>query len=133
MYSSDEKEKLRNTLDASEALFEKNIVYLSAGALALSFGLIEKVVTVEKACCKVLLFISWSVLMISLSVNLMSHIISSSYTLKSIEEIDNELAYEQLIGRINKRNLWIQRMNWCSLITFLLGIVSLFIFVMLNI
>ncbi len=43
-----DKDNNNDIIDKSESLFEKNIVYLSAGALSISMIFIEKIVKIEK-------------------------------------------------------------------------------------
>lgn len=127
-----DREKVINAITESESDFEKNLVYLSAGALTLSMGFIEKVIPFEKAFFKWLIIVSWIFLASTLLLNLASHLISAGNSSKTREEMDNGMDYKLLMKHLNCRNKSIRIINWISYILFALGIIFILLFSTLN-
>ena len=130
--SDKDREAFQKAIENSENDFEQKLTYLSAGALVLSFAFIEKIVNIEKSSYLVLLIIAWGFLILTLSLNLVSHLVSKHFIVKSQNELDNELNYYVLILRIKKRNSIIDCINWISVALFLLGIVFIVTFTSIN-
>jgi hypothetical protein len=119
-----DRDKIQGSINESQSDFEKNLVYLSAGALTLSLGFIEKIVSFDKSNNKWIVVISWGFLASSLLLNLASHLIS--------EEMDSGMEYNKLIERISCRNKIMRIINWTSYFLFVIGVVSVVIFCSIN-
>lgn len=133
--TEEEKDKNINAFqrvkEKSEDDFEKNIVYITAGTLVLSLTFIEKIVNIKESNSLWVLVVSWSFLVITLVVNLLSHYLSSLFHDKSAEELDNDNPY--LIDNIDSRNRIMRRFNLSSIVTLFIGISCLVIFSSINI
>jgi hypothetical protein len=127
-----DRDKIQDSINESQSDFEKNLVYLSAGALTLSLGFIEKIVSFDKSNNKWIVVISWGFLASSLLLNLASHLISVGNSTKAREEMDSGMEYNKLIERISCRNKIMRIINWTSYFLFVIGVVSVVIFCSIN-
>lgn len=127
-----DRDKIQDAINESQSDFEKNLVYLSAGALTLSIGFIEKIISFDKATNKWLLITAWSLLASTLLLNLASHLISVRNSTKAREEMDSGMEYYILIERISCRNRIMRILNWISYVLFALGILLTVIFCSIN-
>lgn len=118
------------TLTKSQDDFEKQLVYISGGALTVSMFLIEKVVKdLPHASCKWVLIACWTMLGFTLIVSLLSHFLCINFNYKTIEEIDAD-TYNPFKAR--QRNRIIKTINVSTFITLVLGIILLIIFTSIN-
>jgi heme/copper-type cytochrome/quinol oxidase subunit 2 len=117
----------------SEDDYEKYITLISSGALGLSITFIEKIVSLNSALYKWILITSWILLTITLFVSLLSHFFSRKYSEKTIEDVDNDLEYELIFENITRRNKYLEYFNFSTITTLFLGIISIVIFVSINI
>jgi hypothetical protein len=129
---SKDRDKIDDAINESQSDFEKNLVYLSAGALTLSIGFIEKIVSLENASSNWLLIASWILLALTLLLNLASHLISVGNSTKSREEMDTGMQYEKLITKIYSRNKNMRNLNWITYVLFSIGIILTVIFCSIN-
>jgi hypothetical protein len=127
-----DREKISDAIDESQSDFEKNLVYLSAGALALSIGFIEKVIKLQDASSRWLLIASWGLLASTLLLNLASHLISVRNSTKAREEMDKGTTYEILVERISCRNKIMRTLNWVTYGFFALGVIFTVVFCSIN-
>ncbi len=124
------KLELKLVYEKSQEAFEKQLSYLSAGALAFSILFIQNVIKdIAHSTLKWSLLLSWILLSITLVVNLLSHHLASKNTFKSIKEIDDGNYDSELV---NKRIKQINFLNTSTLISFFFGILLLIMFVILN-
>lgn len=122
--------ELRSIVVKSNDLFEKQLNYISAGALGLSMLLIEKIIPqVSASSCKWLLYVSWILLAGTLISNLVSHIYTANSHSKTITEIEED-RYNYASAR--RRNGIIRNWNVVSVSLLLLGLFSLILFVINN-
>ncbi len=117
----------------SEDDYEKYITLISSGALGLSITFIEKIVPLKNATEKWILIAGWILLTITLFVSLLSHFYSRRYSEITIEDIDNDLNYDTIADNINRRNKYLEWFNFSTISTLFLGIISIVIFVSINI
>ena len=123
--------ELRTLIDKSQESFEKQLNYISAGALGLSMVIIEKIVKdLSQTCNNWILIMSWSFLGLTLFSNLVSHIYTSRIHAKTINEIEADKYDYQKATRRNKR---ITNWNLTSVLFLLLGILFQIIFISINI
>ncbi|MEO8794267.1 MAG: hypothetical protein ABI390_02310 [Daejeonella sp.] len=124
------KLELIKIYEKSQDSFEKQLSYLSAGALGLSILFIEKTVTdISTSTFKFFLAGSWILLAITLVVNLISHSISARNSYKTINDIETD-KYDS--EKAEKRIKQVNKINNLTITTFLLGILALIIFVIIN-
>lgn len=127
-----DRDKIDDAINESQSDFEKNLVYLSAGALTLSIGFIEKIVSLEKASYNWLLITSWILLALTLLLNLASHLISVGNSTKAREEMDSGMEYGKLITKIYCRNRNMRALNWITYGIFSIGVIITVVFCSIN-
>lgn len=126
-----DRDALIRIKEKSEDDFDKNITYISAGALALSLTLIDKVVDVSNSICKWCLIVSWSLFTASLLLNLVSHYVSSLFHDKTIEDVDNKSPC--LMENFNRRNKIIRTINIVNILLLIGGVIFVVIYSSVNI
>lgn len=116
----------------SEDDFEKYITFISSGSLIITLTFVDKISPLEISIYKSTLIIGWCLLAITLLLSLISHYISSFYNGKTIQDINSNTPYDELIKKIKKRNRKISILNICSIISLGIGIFSILIFASIN-
>ena len=125
------KKSNEQNLDKSQDYFEKQLTYISAGTFGISMFLVEKVVKdIVHSKSKLLLIISWTLLALTLIINLCSHFFAVKFNYLNIEEIDNN-TYD--FTKSVTRNKTIKALNLITLISLSIGIIMLVLFLILNI
>jgi hypothetical protein len=133
------KEALQRAIERNESEFEKKITYISAGALALSLTFIEKIIKIENSEYSTFLIAGWGALILSLSVNLCSFLISPKLTTITQDEYydfmdgKSELSEDEILLNQKKRNSIISIINWITLGLLMLGIIFITTFCAINI
>jgi uncharacterized membrane protein len=127
-----DRDKIIEAINDSQDHFEKNLVYLSAGSLALSIGFVEKFAKQNPANYNLLIIISWLLLAFTLLLNLASHLISVENSSKAREEIDLGLPDEVLYANITQRNNKMRKINWITLFLFAFGVITSVIYCSIN-
>ena len=112
--------------------FEKYITFIASGALGLTLTFMENISPLKCAVHKWLVATGWVLLALTLLLNLLSHFLSSRFTSKSIDEIDDEIKYDELRENLDKRNKIIDRFNISSILSLFLGIIGILLFVIIN-
>jgi hypothetical protein len=112
--------------------FEKYITFISSGGLGLTITFFDKISPGEKTIGLWIIALGWTLLALTLFLNLLSHYLSSRYNEKTIQDIDNNLTYEKLSCNIESRNSKISMLNISSIISLGLGIILILIFTILN-
>jgi len=127
----DFSKSLESIINKSTDDFEKQLSFISAGALALSITFMDKlVVNLSQSSCRWLLVTGWALLAFTLILNLISHLISAHLHNKTLKEIqENDDSY---YAKAHKRNKRISFVNYISIITLILGLFSIIIFSSLN-
>jgi hypothetical protein len=119
------------TKSKSQDDFEKYINFLASGGLAITLAFFDKIVDPKNASFKTLIIIGWVLLVFTLLSNLISHYLSINYSQKTIDEI-NDKKYDDVFVNVGKRNKIIKLLNIFSIGTLILGIISIIVFVTLN-
>ncbi len=130
------REHYQVAINKSEDDFEKNLIFLSSGALGLTLIFIEKIVPPKDSICLYLLIIGWGLLALTLAVNLISHLISKKDIQKSQSDYDNyvneTIDYDKLVEKQTIRNKKMDCINWLSVIIFISGILTIVLYTSLN-
>lgn len=127
--------KYRNELvglvTRSNEIFEKQLAYISAGAIGVSMAFVKDVTgDLEDSRFKLLLVVGWLLLVITLLVNLASHIWAKNKHNKTIAEIDGgNYSRANALKRLEQ----IDQINSLTIATLILGIISIVMFMTLNI
>lgn len=133
MAESDESEErlaLQRIKEKSEDDFEKYITYISAGGLALSLTFTEKIIPFKDSSYIGFLILGWSLLALTLIVNLISHYTSKIALDKTMEDLDNN--DPNLLENYYRRNNLIEWINISTIVTLIVGIFSIILFVSFN-
>ena len=112
--------------------FEKYITFISSGALGLTLTFIDKISPLKESIFIWVIVLGWFSLAATLFVNLLSHYISSANNTKAIQDIDDDLSYEEIVDNIDNRNMLISRLNLFSIIALGFGILCILIFTTIN-
>ncbi len=112
--------------------FEKYITFIASGALGLTITFIDKISPLKESIAIWVIAIGWVLLAFTLFINLLSHFLSSKYNEQTIQDIDDEIEYDNLIERIDNRNKIISRLNLSSIILLGLGIISILTYTIIN-
>jgi quinol-cytochrome oxidoreductase complex cytochrome b subunit len=124
------RNNLVETLSKNQEDFEKQLIYVSAGALGASIFFIEKIVKdIDNSHYKWLLILSWFFLGSTIVINAISHYIAMEMNYKSIDEIDKN-KYDEKASL--KRNRKLKYINLSTLVTLLIGIFFLILFTSIN-
>lgn len=117
---ADYKALLEKKIEASENDFEKQLSYISAGALVLSITYMNNLFDQTKVIvCKPALFTGWLLLILTLVLNLISHLLSVNFT---------NAVYQELITKgtteVQPRgNRCINLLNWASIVSLVLALI----------
>ena len=125
------RDELAGLVSRSNEIFEKQLSYISAGAIAVSMAFVKEVTgDLHATQHKYLLVTGWLLLVVTLLVNLLSHIWTKNKHNKTIKEIDvNHYSQQKALRRLKQ----IDGINLFTIITLILGIVSVLVFMVLNI
>ncbi len=125
-------QELKELFHKSQDTFEKQLSYISAGALALSVGFIKDIVTPIKASSfKWMLLAGWGLLISTLLLNLVSHMLAGKYAkigAKETEDIEN--AYDPV--KIDKRAKRMECINWTTVGMLAGGIILIVLYITFN-
>ncbi|MBL7719887.1 MAG: hypothetical protein JNL72_13700 [Flavipsychrobacter sp.] len=128
---SEYRNELARVRTSSGELFEKQLSYISAGALGFSMLMVDKIAKdISLILYKPIIIISWIFFGLTLIINLLSHLYASHLHNKGIKDIDDD-NYDS--DKINFRNRKIELVNYVSVGTLLLGICFFVVFTSKNI
>lgn len=123
----EERKLLVSAERESAQQFDKSILTLSAGALALSITFIDKLVPHPKESSIFFLVGAWGLFCLSLLITLVSFLTSQAACRAQRDILDDDISGEEII-KVNKPALWTNRLNYFSIGSFVLGITTLVIF-----
>ena len=129
-------DSLQDVVNKSNEQFEKQLSFISSGALGASFFVIEKVFKdFFHTCCKGVLIAGWLFLIFTLALNLISHKNAVEEHSKTINELKAYLygaakTYDNKL--INERSEKINRLNSISIACLFLGLTSIILYVSIN-
>lgn len=112
----------------SGAQFDKQVLYISSGALGITITFISDIVSLDCAVYKYLLTIAWSILSLIILMGLLSHYLS-----KKALNFRMENLYDSYDEKSKRNNSWVEKLNVFMLIGLPLGIILIVIFISLNI
>lgn len=129
--SSEDLNNLEKTYEQSQNDFERQLSYISAGALGITITFFDKIVPVKSEAVSIWLIITaWISLALTLLINLFSHQLASVFLYATIKEINEDK--EDLQKRFSRDKI-IQRLNWVTLFLLFIGILFIVFFSSLNI
>jgi hypothetical protein len=124
--------ELKELFQKSQDNFEKQLSYISAGALALSVGFIKEIVhPIKYSSYKWMLLSGWGLLIFTLLLNLVSHIIAGRNARKGAKETEDiDKTYNP--DKIDKRARYMDIINWTTIGTLAGGIVLIVLYITFN-
>jgi hypothetical protein len=129
-YLQDYRNELIDLLHKSQASFEKQLSFISAGSLALSIGFIKDLIhDMDTALYKPVLTIGWILMTFTLLINCISHIRAAYLHNLTINDI-NAGQYNR--EAVETRYKEITFINWISVTTLILGISAIIFFIAIN-
>jgi hypothetical protein len=124
------KEELIAIHRKSQETFEQQLSYISAGSLALSIGFVKDIVKdIRSANYRCLLTAGWILMVVTLLLNLISHLLAVRFYSKSISEIHWNKFNSNISDKRFEKITWL---NWICVITLVLGILLIIVFVNRN-
>jgi len=125
------KKELEILILKSQEIFEKQLNYISAGAIGISFAFVEKLTgSLYEANYKALLFSGWIALITSIVLNLISHLMAKKLHYLTINEIIND-SYNQ--ENALSRNKILDKYNYWTIFLTIFGIILILLFVTINV
>jgi len=135
----DERKALIDAERESARLFDKAILTLTSGAFGLSLAFIRQIVPSIRCGTKLFLIFGWTGFSLSLLSTLISFLISQFACRKQREILELEYSRDQKQNsqedKQNIKNKWARctnRLNISSLVFFILGLIFLAVFVIIN-
>ncbi len=111
--------------------FDKSILTLAGGALALSITFIDKIAPHPKESSIFFLVAAWGLFCLSLLITLISFLTSQAACRSQRNILDNEMLGKET-GRINKLALLTNTLNYVSISAFIFGIIAVVVFCSFN-
>lgn len=123
---------LKELFHKSQDTFEKQLSYISAGALALSVGFIKDIVhPIKDSSYKWMLLTGWGLLIFTLLLNLVSHMLAAKFARKGAKEAENpDDTYDP--KKIESRALLMEIINWATVCTLATGIILIVLYITFN-
>ena len=117
-------DELKMIRQYSEQTFDKQLVYIAGGGLILTLGFVKDVVDLSKSSSNWLLFLTWILLTLALTLNLFSH--------RSAKTAVDHYIKDNTTKGVFWNNVT-DKLGIASAVSLFLGITSFIIFIILNI
>lgn len=129
------RNQLVSSLQASYEHFDKAILTLAGGGLALSIAFIEKIAPLAQAKAKCVLVASWFFLCFAILCNLISFLLSQLALRCQIEYADKGLGckQEEYLTKRNPFSIWVTGLNWAAAIWFVVAVLGIAVFAAINV
>lgn len=131
VYLEERKQLVTSERDTAQQ-FDKAILTLAAGALALSITFIHEIAPNPKPFSICFLIIAWVLFCLSLLSTLISFLASQAACRKQRDILDHDIAGKKDFPLTNNAAAWTNGLNYLSISFFIFGIVFLVIFSALN-
>jgi len=129
------KETLENLNAKSQDMFEKQLSFISSGAIGVSLLLIEKFFSIKDqpmvkgTSCNMMFVVGMTLLVVSLLLNLLSHPFSAFMSEKTIKDIIKD-RFSYIVA--TKRWNYVKWFNLGSVVSLIIGIILIIYFITLN-
>jgi len=110
--------------------YDKLLVTLSGGALALSIAFLKDIIGSIEINYPYLLLIAWALFVLSLTSILGEILFGIQAHKQAIKQIDNKTIYEQKVG--GKSSNWTTRFHWIAALSLIIGLVFISAFAFFN-
>jgi len=132
---NDEMKKYREGLVETQRKlnesYDKLIITLSGGSLALSITFLKDIIGSNEICYPFLLLAAWGLFVLSLTSILSEILFGIKAHKKAIEQVDNGTIHKEKVG--GKSSSWSSAAHWVASISLVLGLLFISIFAFLNI
>jgi len=126
-YDKDYWHQLFDLYKESSSQFDKQILYISSGALGLTFSFIKDIVDIGTAQYKPMLLIGWLILIIVVLISLFSHYFSMKSLNQRMEDVEAASS-----PKADKFNKIVSCLNLIMLLALSSGILFIIIFTFIN-
>ena len=116
----------------SQQTYDKVLLTLTSGALVISVSFVHDLIDVHSSNLRICLYLSWVVWFVGLFLLLLSHLKSTKAWEKTLEQIDDGTLYKDLSKIGEPYTSCVERCNNWGFIFFLLGVVSFFLYLFIN-
>jgi hypothetical protein len=106
--------------------YDKQAIYISSGALAVSLTFIKNIVPIDDLVCLKLFYCAISVFTVSITFGFISFLIATDLISKNLKVTEN-LEFEKY-----KNDNFTNRINWSNAILIVIGIILLVLFTIIN-
>jgi hypothetical protein len=129
------RRQLVSLLQASYEHFDRAILALSGGGLALSLAFVKDIVPLSKNECRAMLVISWCLFAASILCTLISFLMSQQAIHRQIEYADKYYGEnkEEYLTRPNIFSSWVTGLNIASAVSFFFAVIATVIFAAISI
>lgn len=131
VYLEERKQLVTSERDTAQQ-FDKAILTLAAGALALSITFIHEIAPHPKLFSICFLIIAWGLFCLSLLSTLISFLTSQAACRRQREILDHDISGKTAVSTVNCGASWTNGLNYFSISFFILGIVFLITFSAIN-
>lgn len=128
-----ERASLIDAKAAQSKLFDRTAIALSGGALAISLTFVDSIVPEIRGGTLWILIIAWSCFCLALLSTLTSFLVSWRAFDRGVEILDRYFDSNEEKPEENEINKYVKLLNYASIITIFVGVVSLVIFSAVNI
>jgi hypothetical protein len=131
-------EERNKVYDYSQEQFDKNVLYISSSALALTLVFIEKIVKITDSRHKFYLWVGWALLGGTILLYLLSHLLSAyfqKWVIKKVEDLKNipDVKENEGVKKLRKRITFVIRtINLILYVGLATGIIYIMLFLYYN-
>ena len=118
----DERKALVEGEQASADQFDKHILTLAASAFGISLVFLEKIAPKPDPQSLIFLYIAWSALVVSMLFTLSSFLTSIHAHRCQRKILEHEFFSPEKKAMRNKWATWTSRLNWLSILAFIIGV-----------
>lgn len=124
------RQGLINTQRKLNESYDKLIITLSGGSLALSITFLKDIIGSNEIFCPFLLLIAWGLFVLSLTSILGEILFGIKAHKKAIQQIDDETIRAEKVG--GKSSFWSSVFHWVAAMSLIVGLLFISVFAFLN-
>jgi hypothetical protein len=123
------RSQLISAENQAQTAYDRTVLTLSGGALGISFAFVQDFISGDPV-ARILLLVAWLSWILSLSLVLVSHYLSTLAMRKAIEQVDDGTIYDGAVG--GAYDDWLRKLNASGGVAFIIGVVMIAIFAFCN-
>jgi hypothetical protein len=124
--NDDYKKSLEESMYSKHQVFDRDILYVSCGALAISFSFVDKLVNIPHAQNKILLILGW----LCFAISILNCLIATHSNIIRINKLTQKIGEEDEIDYWKQSNILMRGFRIASIALIAIGILFLFIFIL---